>query len=182
MNRVGILLAAGAGRRFGGQKLLAELDGMSLVAHAAAAMQCAVLTARIAVVAAPDVAAVLPDGWQIVTVPPGGDMATSLRAGLAAAGDWDRLLIALGDMPRVTAAHLDAVMAATRDDRASASQIDGQAMPPACFPPALRDHLGAVTGDRGARDLIAGLPPAALVAAAPGMLADIDRPADLPGQ
>lgn len=177
MIRCGVLLAAGASRRFGAaDKLLAPLFGRPLIAHAAAAMRAAALDRRIAVIANRDLTALL-DGFTLLQIPP-GDQSASLRAAIRAAGEPARLLIALADMPHVTADHLDRVVAATREDRPAASHDGGPPMPPACFPASWLGRLDGLRGDRGAGRLIRDLPADALLAA-PGLLADIDRVEDL---
>ncbi|MGV3695286.1 MAG: NTP transferase domain-containing protein, partial [Paracoccus marcusii] len=93
MTCTGLLLAAGASRRFGpSDKLLAPVAGMPLVAHAAQAMRATPLDDRIAVIANPALAPLL-DGFRIVLIAQ-GQQSDSLRAGLSAAGNPDRLLIA----------------------------------------------------------------------------------------
>lgn len=173
----GVLLAAGASRRFGAaDKLLALLDGQPLVSHAAAAMRGVPLARRIAVVSNPAVTAYV-QGFEIVTIPSGGQ-ADSLRAGLEAAGAPERLLVALGDMPDVTPAHLARVIAAATDEAPAASHDGTAPLPPACFPRRLFPALAALEGDRGAGSLLRDLPPEQLIAA-PRLLRDIDRPKDL---
>ncbi|MFN3525878.1 MAG: nucleotidyltransferase family protein [Paracoccus sp. (in: a-proteobacteria)] len=177
MTRTGLLLAAGASRRFGAaDKLLADLHGRPLIVHAVTAMRATPLDHRIAVIANP---ALLPHlaGFHVITIT-GAAQSDSLRAGLDAAGDPDRLLIVLGDMPDVTAAHLSQVLAATTDDLPAASHNGRSALPPACFPRAWHGPLGALTGDQGAGRLLRNLPASQLIAA-PGLLRDIDRPEDL---
>lgn len=180
--RIGLLLAAGHSRRFGPEnKLSALLHGQPLIAHAAQAMRdCAVLDRRIAVIRDADLAAHL-DGFQIIRAS-GQTMSDSLRQGLAAArgAGASQLLIALGDMPGVSAAYLTQIAQAATDQPSASS--DGQRIgPPACFPASWFDRLAALTGDRGAGALLADWPQTRIIHADPALLADIDTPADLPG-
>lgn len=91
-----------------------------------------------------------------------------------------RPLIALGDMPFVTAAHLEKIAKAVTDGRPAANTDGGPLMPPACFPASWLSRFAELSGDQGAGRLLRDLPAAALINAA-GLLADIDRPNDLPG-
>ncbi|MFN3277807.1 MAG: NTP transferase domain-containing protein [Paracoccus hibiscisoli] len=174
MIRAGLLLAAGASRRFGPEdKLLAPVAGLPLVAHAAQAMRQLALDQRIAVITNPALRPLL-QGFRIVMIDQ-GQQSDSLRAGLAAAGNPARLLIALGDMPDVTPAHLTQVMAMATDDLPSCSNDGAAPLPPACFPRAWLPALAALTGDQGAGRLLRDLP-ACQHLAAQGLLRDIDRP------
>ncbi|RNF33445.1 nucleotidyltransferase family protein [Paracoccus methylarcula] len=177
MIRTGLLLAAGASRRFGAaDKLLALLDGRPLIFHAADAMRNAALTRRIAVIANPALRAYL-HGFEIVEIRPAAQ-SDSLRAGLQVAGETDRLLIALADMPRVTSELLDMVTSTATEDRPAACHDPGPPMPPACFPRGWLTRLADLTGDQGAGRFIRALPAGALVKA-PGLLDDIDTAPDL---
>lgn len=177
MIRTGLLLAAGASRRFGPEdKLLADYAGRPLVAHAADAMRNADLDDRVAVVTSDAVAAHL-HGFRVIRIEQ-GQQSDSLRAGLAAMSAPDRLLVALADMPRVTAAHLDAVMRRARDDAIAASHDGATPLPPACFPRAMLPALSTLKGDQGAGRLLRDLPQDAYVHA-PDLLIDVDTRADL---
>lgn len=178
MIRTGLLLAAGASRRFGpADKLLAPRDGRPLVAHAAQALRDTTLDVRVAVIANPALSPWL-EGFRIVTIPPGGPQSDSLLAGLAQSGNWDRLLIALGDMPDVTPDHLARLLARTGARRPACSHDGTAPLPPACFPRDSLPALMALRGDRGAGALLHALPPGQHVAA-PRLLRDIDTPQDL---
>jgi molybdenum cofactor cytidylyltransferase len=170
----GLLLAAGASRRFGpSDKLLAPVAGMPLVAHAAQAMRDIPLDDRIAVIANSALAPLL-DGFRIVLIAQ-GQQSDSLRAGLSAAGTPDRLLIALGDMPDVTAAHLTQIVSLAADGLPSCSHDGIAPLPPACFPRDWLPRLAKLTGDQGAGRLLRDLAPSRQVPA-PGLLRDIDLP------
>lgn len=105
-----VILAAGASRRFGGAKLLAEIDGEPMVRRTARAFLDAG-TARTVVVLgarAKEVEAAL-SGLGVETVVnqdwESGEMFSSVRAGLAAAaGPYDWVLVSPADIPGLSAA------------------------------------------------------------------------------
>lgn len=99
----GVLLAAGAGRRFGSNKLLHRLDnGLPLVVASARQLKAA-LSRPIAVVGDPDgeVAGLLrEEGLGIVVNPRAAEgMGTSIARGVAASPAAQGWVIALADMP-----------------------------------------------------------------------------------
>lgn len=169
-----VLLAAGSGSRFGGGKLLAPLAGQPLWHHAADAAARAGFATRIMVTRDDGPAA--PDGWQrIVNAAPDEGIASSIRAGVAAAGGADRIVLALADMPFVDPAHLRAL--ALADGTVFTAQPDGGRGIPAGFGRAAFAVLSSLTGDRGAGG--AAWRDAKVLSADPGSLRDIDTPADL---
>src|SRR5689334_3217390 len=116
MRIVGILLAAGAGTRFGGGKLRATLpDGSPLGVRACATMVSA-LDEVIAIVRPGDdaLAADLQRAGARVSFCPDAvnGMGASLAHGVAQAADADAVIVALADMPWVAASTIDAVHAA----------------------------------------------------------------------
>lgn len=178
-----ILLAAGASRRFGTQdKLLAPMGGRALVDHAAARLGAMTFGAHIAVCGqqADAVQAVMRGHGFVIASGPASEegMAGSLGIGIARAQacDVDAVLVCLADMPFVPEAHLRALLAVC--DGAPVASVDelGARMPPAVLPRAWFAPVLALNGDAGARSLLAD---AHLVAAPPGALRDIDRPADM---
>ena len=180
-----IFLAAGRSSRFGAaDKLLAPLDAMPVALRAAAAIVELATARRIAVCPDRDgdLARLLAaEGFEIVANPDTeAGLSASLRKGIdaVAAGLERAALLCLADMPFVRAAHLRALLARFDPETAPvvASSRDGVPMPPALFARAVFGELATATGERGGRALLAS---AALVPAAAGELADIDRPADL---
>lgn len=167
-----LLLAAGQSRRFGAAcKLQAIYRGKPLVRHAADAIIATGLP-RIAVVADPAVARLLPEFQIIVSH---GLQSHSLQAGLAQVAT-DRVLVVLGDMPHVDARLLLRVARTP----APAATTDGDAIgPPACLDRAMFPALNGLTGDQGAGAILRALPATRLIHVAPGTLHDIDRPGDL---
>lgn len=180
--KVGLLLAAGLSTRFAGQnKLLAPLRGKPLVTHAASVLDSMDLDHLIAVTADREVERHL-KGFEIVHHPhPEQGQGTSLALGAQTASRYEasRLLVLLADMPFVTQAHCGAVLRRCTDVFASASLFGERPMPPACFPASMLTELSQRTGDEGARQLIAALPPSALVEAPGWTLDDIDTADDL---
>ena len=172
-----VLLAAGRGRRFGGDKLAIELDGRPLWKWSAQAAEEAGFQTRYLVVGAHS--SVGPrSGWQRVLSPDADrGMGASIAAGVAAAEACLRVVIALADMPYVEARHLRLL-----GEGAGAiftRQADGSAGAPAAFDRVSFAQLRSLDGGRGARSL--QIPGASIVEPnGPDMLLDIDTPGDLP--
>lgn len=175
----GILLAAGASRRFGTQdKLLQVAAGRPLVEYAADAMRAVELDEKIAVVRTPAVAALLPD-FQLIDVSQSApQMATSLGAGIMRAVELGahKALVHLGDMPFVTEQVLVDVVDQCSDQAPSAAQSNAGFSPPACFPAAYFPQLMTLSGDTGARHLLRHLSYVTPVRVAVDTVADIDLP------
>lgn len=144
-----LILAAGEGRRFGGPKQLAELDGRPLLAHvldvAAPWKPLTVLGAHAdAILAAVDV------GDHVIAEDWADGQSASLKAGVAAL-DEDRVLVLLGDMPLVTRAVCEAVLTHGGTARAT---YDGEPGHPVVLDRAILDRVPHLTGDAGARGLL----------------------------
>ncbi|MGX4642699.1 nucleotidyltransferase family protein [Massilia sp. SYSU DXS3249] len=189
MNSVGILLAAGRGRRFDPEgrrnKLLQLLPAGDPVVVASARHLLAVLPRVIAVVPAADggVAAALRALGCEVTVCEQADtgMAASLvhaiRHSLPEADAW---LVALGDMPHVAPATMKALLAALEGGAEIAAPItQGRRGNPVAFGAAHLPALLALQGDAGARGLLRSAAVAEVEVGDPGIFRDIDTPADL---
>lgn len=185
----GVLLAAGAARRFGSPKQLAPLRGAPLLQHPLDALLAARLDDVVVVLGAyaPEVKAALRPSRARVLV--AGDweegMAASLRRGVhAAAGreaDW--ALVALGDQPGLSAPAVDALTAAARAAPPGVGAVRATYGGTPGHPVVLhRDLFAAVAGlrgDAGARSLLGDV---ALLPVEVGHLArpdDVDDPADL---
>jgi len=177
----GLLLAAGRSTRFGAaDKLAALLDGRPLLDHAAAAMRELDLAARFVV--RPAGAVPCPGFVGLAVERSQAGLGHSLAVGTRAArlAGADAVLVALGDMPFVTSAHLAAVVAAGWGTDVLVASTDGAApTPPALIGADWFPQLEALDADEGARPL---LRQARLVRAPAGTLRDIDTPADLARQ
>ncbi|OWK28373.1 nucleotidyltransferase family protein [Sphingomonas dokdonensis] len=177
-----VLLAAGKSARFAGaeSKLDASVNGAPLGLHAAHTLSGLTFKARVAIVrrCRIDYAA---HGFEMVrNEDPVGDMASSIRLGIRSAQRHGAaaVLIALADMPRLSAHHVQRLLAAADGAHSVvASASAGSApKPPALFGSARFDELLSLSGDHGARDLIRA---GRLVEAPAATLVDIDTHADL---
>ena len=175
-----VILAAGNARRFGSDKLMADLEGGPLGVRAAHALLGIPAAAHFAV--CQPKAAIAPHyadlGYNIVENPNADlGLSASLHLAVAAAAKTkaQALLIALADMPFIAAAHIGALIAAC-DGGIIASSDGAQAMPPAIFPRANWPLLLDTQGDAGARHILLQ---ARTMAAPIGSLRDIDTPYDL---
>ena len=181
----GLLLASGASRRFGSNKLVAPLEGQPIVRWSAEALASAVDETWVVAPARPDDlrAALhgLPVRWVENPVAHEG-MASSIRAGIAALpAEVEAVVITLGDQPHldrdVIRRVVDAWRAApVRGGAVVASYVDGRGHP-VLFGAELFPALLALQGDRGARELLASLGDAVAGIEVPhARPADVDTP------
>ncbi|MES2035708.1 MAG: NTP transferase domain-containing protein [Pseudomonadota bacterium] len=165
-----IVLAGGAGVRFGGGKLTVDLgDGTLLEQALAAAFAAPVRTVTVVWGADPAVLEVtsrfasrMGEAWRLrlVHAPDHAEgMAASLRAGVGALPrDSGGVFVFLGDMPRVPhAIAADLAAALTGTIWAAAPVRDGRRGHPVLFSSRLFPALAAQTGDRGASKLLDAL-------------------------
>lgn len=180
MTTLGVVLAAGASRRFGvDDKLLAPFRGRPLVSWAAGALVQAGCDVTGAILSAPEVAQVLPAGMLHRFIAPGQDMAASFRAAIAFAREQEaeRLLLCLGDMPNVTPQLLQRLLL---HKTSAVCCCEGVRLPPLLLAAADFERASLLAeGDRGARAFIISLPPVALVEVDSRVGTDVDVPADL---
>lgn len=191
---LGLLLAAGAGRRFGAPKgLLADPDGTAWVQRAVRALADGGCAPVLVVLGAEAdlVARLVPVGAEVVRAEDWAEgMGASLRAGLQAAlasvPGPVAALVALVDMPGVGADVVQRMLQQTRSP--GAEQVLARAgyrgLPG--HPVLLgRAHwpgvIAAAAGDRGARDYLAGRDVALVECADVGDGRDVDTPAEAPG-
>ena len=180
-NIAAIVLAAGLSSRFGADKLLHPYAGKPLAAHIADTLVAMPLAHRIAICPpepSPRAKLFRDRGFEIITnAEPQRGMASSLALGAQRALDLgaDALLVCLADMPNVTSEHLLRLIAATEASDTAATQFAGTRSPPAIFTRRLFPELAALSGDHGARHLLAQ---ATLIEAPPELAKDFDTPAD----
>ena len=184
-----IVLAAGSGVRFGGGKLLAPYSGAPLLHAALAAARAAPVRAVTGVTGAgaEAVAAAAQAFDPAIRIVHAADhaegMAASLRAGVAALpADVGAAFLFLGDMPRVPLGVLAPLAEAIGGGASAAAPVfQGRRGHPVVLGRELFAAVAELTGDAGARPLLAGLGArlALVEASDDGVLFDVDRPADL---
>ncbi|MFV9656412.1 nucleotidyltransferase family protein [Pseudomonas sp. NY15366] len=182
-----LMLAAGYSRRFGADKRrLVLADGRSLLA-ASLALPCSMVE-EVWLVLRPDEAPAaldLPPGVRVVQNPATTQgMGHSLAAGaerLLAESRADAVAIFLADMPSIRRHSLEALMACAAPDRIVLPSHQGKRGHPVLFGRDFWPQLAALGGDAGARAVLQHNAEALHIVELndPGVLQDIDTPADL---
>ena len=184
----GLVLAAGAGRRFGGGKLVAPLCGKPLIAWSLESALAAnvdrvivvlgcdadAVEAALAPYAGPRLEfAVCPD-WR-------EGMAASLRYGVAALPDGcPAALVLLGDMPVIDPAIADVVLGRVLAGAVACQpSFEGRPGHPVALSRTIFGSVATLRGDVGARALLRGTAALDLVPTDdPGCVLDADTAAD----
>jgi molybdenum cofactor cytidylyltransferase len=183
---VGILLAAGRGERFGGDKLLALLPDGECIGAAAVRHLLAAVPDVVAVVRPDDAAlaaALGANGARIVRcVNADEGMGASLACAVQARPNAAGWLVALADMPWIGPATIARVASAIAGGAVIAAPFHrGERGHPVGFAASCYAELAALTGDEGAKAIVAahrdGI--ARIDVDDPGILRDIDTPGDL---
>jgi molybdenum cofactor cytidylyltransferase len=187
----GIVLAAGAGSRFGGRKLEARLAGRPLLQHAIDALARAGIEDAI-VVLAPDSSLEAAVAWRgaqrVVNPDPSRGLASSLQLGWAAAlasdPAPDAVLVVLGDQPRLDPDVIARLVAAPLDPEAPVVAprfAASTARNPVRIETSTRGArlVQAAAGDRGLGPLLDAAPDLVRWLDVPGDNPDVDVPADL---
>jgi molybdenum cofactor cytidylyltransferase len=176
----GLILAAGAGSRFGAEpKLLAELDGRPLLDYAVRA-QCEVPELeRVVVVLGAHAEQVLArvdfmraepvicESWE-------DGQAASLRRGIAALEGASTVIVTLGDEPLLTA---EVIARFVHEPGGTRAVYQGRPGHPVVLGAEQLSALADLSGDRGARGLLRGGPTIECGSLCSGR--DVDTPDDL---
>ena len=186
--RVGaVLLASGAGRRFGSNKLLADWHGAPLICRALSAVppalfsRAAVCSPYPRVLALAEVAGFLP----LRNAHAREGVSASIRLGLGAMTDLDGVLFAVCDQPYLTTESIKRLLDSFLESREAVCALSwqGRRGNPAVFPSSLFPELLALSGDTGGGAVIRRHPDRLRLveARSPRELVDVDTPTDLCG-
>ena len=183
-----MILAAGAGTRFGGGKLAAPLEGRPLLGHVVDAAVAAGLD-PVVVVEPPDGSLAgldLAPARRVVNPTPRDGLSGSVRIGLRALdddGELDAAVILPGDQPRVRPAVIRALIAAAADPPRTPFVVPRYAGDGAPNPILARRSIwrlaDELAGDRGFGPLLAAHDELVRYVPVDGSNPDVDTPADL---
>jgi molybdenum cofactor cytidylyltransferase len=181
----GVVLAAGAGRRFGAPKQLAPLGGRPMLERVLAAITAApldrvfvVLGAEAeAIVAGVDLRgaeAVICEDWE-------AGLSASLRTGVACADaiGAESAVVVLGDQPLISPNSIARTIAARGGVAAVRANHGGTPAHPVLLERELFAKVGWLRGDAGARALLDGVPVREVDCDGLGSPVDIDTPPQL---
>lgn len=184
-----VVLAAGAGSRFGGGKLLAPLEGRPVLQHVLDTLADAGLTNVVVVLG--DHAAAMEKAlrWRterrVLNPDPARGLASSLQVGLGAAaegssGPPDAALITLGDQPELRREAIEAILGAADGAHAIVPRYEhDRGRNPVLLPARLWPVARGLSGDQGLGAWLASHPEAVREVPLGGANPDIDWRADL---
>ena len=203
----GVVLAAGGASRFGSPKQLADLDGLPLLQHALDAVHHVPVLDPVVVVLGAEAERVraaisldraaeperadaslcdeppAPAARAVVCHDWASGMAASLQCGVKAVGECDWIVVVLGDQPRMTpqviAAVVEHALTAPAGTTAVRPTYDGVPGHPVALGRAMLPEIARLSGDVGARELLAGATVRTFEAAGLCDPADVDTPEEL---
>jgi CTP:molybdopterin cytidylyltransferase MocA len=180
----GLVLAAGAGSRFGGVKQLAELDGVPMLEHSIRAMTAAPVSHVVVVLgsgAYEVISGVNPHGADFVVCDRWDEgQSASLACGLAELVECEAVVITLGDQPRLSPDAIRRVIGARGGGvDAVRATYAGEPGHPVLLERPLFARMRDVSGDHGARNLLQSVSTREVPCDDLGGGQDVDTPAQL---
>lgn len=153
-----VLMASGAGRRFGGNKLLYPVEGVPMIRRALAAAPAELFERACVVSCYPEILALAGErGYVTVPNPEAAQgQSASVRLGLSALKAVDGALFAVCDQPWLRRDSVERLLADffAHPDAICSLGWRGERGSPAVFPRELFPELLALTGDRGGGGVI----------------------------
>lgn len=182
-----VVPAAGASRRFGGMKLLADVRGEPLLQHTLRCLLDAPVSRVIVVVAPEHALAAVPllaaDRVRVVVNPdPDRGMFSSIQTGLTAVDNDHPVVVLPADMPFVRSETVAAVIAAHHQDESGVvATYGGRRGHPIVIPAAARARLLAQPPALSLKEALAviGVGLREIAVDDPGVMRDVDRKEDL---
>lgn len=174
-----VVLAAGEGKRYGGNKLIAEFKGKPIILRVIDALEG---IERVVIVGkyAQELLPLLKN--EIVIYNPYWEegMSTSIKLGVKFFQEKDGILIVLGDMPLITKDTIQKIISAFREECEAVIPIhEGKQGNPVIISKKLYNKLFELQGDVGARYILKNLKNPCHVNAGKEVLVDIDTINDL---
>lgn len=176
-----IILAAGTGKRFGGEKLLAEVGGIPMIVRAFHAVpeeslhQVAVVSADERILELAQEHGFLP----VQNTAPEEGISRSIRLGMEALEPCTAILFMVGDQPFLKKERLQMILkeAEKSPDSIIALSQNGVAGNPVLFPAEFFEELKALHGDRGGKAVMSKYPSRQKLMETPREeLLDVDTP------
>ncbi|MCH4815321.1 MAG: NTP transferase domain-containing protein [Saccharolobus sp.] len=181
MNIGVIILAAGEGKRFGGDKLFAKIDNIPIIMRTIGIYE----DLEKVIIVGKYVNELLPLLMdQIVIYNPfwKEGISTSIKLGLRFFKNYDAVLVALGDMPFVTKDDVNKIISAFKPScKAVIPTHKGEKGNPVLISKSLFDEIEKLRGDVGAKVILNKMRMEELcfVECSEGVLIDIDKKEDL---
>jgi molybdenum cofactor cytidylyltransferase len=181
----GLLIAAGSSKRMGKPKQLLPWGDTILLEHAIAQLKASKINKLFVVLGAnfnlisskinsEGIHIVKNKNWQM-------GMGTSIASGISKidTGDYDAVLIALGDQPFQDSFHYDSLIDKyLENENIVATALEEKAIVPAVFPEQYFEQLKNLQGDAGARNILAENKENIVFVPSNGKDIDIDTPED----
>jgi molybdenum cofactor cytidylyltransferase len=178
VNLAAIVLAAGAGTRFGGDKLSAQFRGTPLLAHAIGAARAAPVQ-RVILVCPPAFDSSLWPNIETIRITSDA-LSASLAAGVAGVGDAEGAFIFLGDMPLVPHGIAAKLAAHLGENFAAMPRWHGKPGHPVLLAARAFPEIAKLTGDQGAGAILKNRKDVTFVDSEDeGVMLDVDRAEDI---
>jgi molybdenum cofactor cytidylyltransferase len=154
-----VVLAAGRSVRMGANKLLADLGGKPVLAHVLEAVEGTGLPAIVVTGNAEAEITTLAEHYGVPSVHAAryaDGLSQSLAAGIAAVPeDWSAALVLLGDMPELSAGHIESLASAADANRIAVPVHNGKRGNPVAWGRRYFARLRGLEGDVGGKALLA---------------------------
>ena len=174
-----MVLAAGEGKRFGGNKLLVRIGGEPVISRVLRALNG---LDRVIIVGAyaNELMPYLSNEVVIYNPHYRDGMSTSIRLGIRFFQDYDSVLIVLADMPLITQETITRIVSAYHQGCSAVIPTHkGVRGNPVLIHKSLFQELMGLSGDVGAREILKSRNDACTVECGPEVLIDIDTVNDL---